>query len=142
MNLRLQFPPTPENAAAHAQLAVDAARDVDRIDLDYSPQSLADVDRIVGKFHAEGLRVNQMGATVFSFGCYVGEVLVRHLGGKWKMPEQGFWSRLGLGSSSMMVVEMPNGVIWNPIGKAFKLLENGAVDSVSYFYDVAAKRSD
>ena len=140
MNLRLQFPPTPENAAAYAQLAVDGARNVDRVELDFSPQSLAEVDRIVGKFHAEKLRADQIGETVFSFGCYVGEVLVRHLGGKWKMPDQSFWSRLGLGSPNMMVVEMPNGIVWNPIGKAFKLLENGKGDSVSYFYDVAVSK--
>lgn len=141
MNLRLQFAPTPENAAAHAQLAVDAARNVDRIELDYSPQSLAEVDRILGKFHAQKLRADQIGETVFTFGCYVGEVLVRHLGGSWVMPERGFWARLGLGNSNMMVVQMPNGIVWNPIGKAFKLLENGKEDSVSYFYDVAVSKA-
>lgn len=142
MNLRLQFPPTPENAAAHAQLAVDAARNVDHVELDYSPQSLAEVDRILGRFHEEKLRADEIGETVFSFGCYVGEVLVRHLGGTWKIPEQSFWSRLGLGSpSNMMVVEMPNGIVWNPIGKAFKLLENGTEDTVSYLYDVAASKA-
>jgi len=141
MNLCLQFAPTPENAAAHAQLAVDAARNVDRVELDYSPQSLADVDRILGKFHADKLRADQIGETVFSFGCYVGEVLVRHLGGSWTMPVQGFLSRLGLGGSNMMVVRMPNGIVWNPIGKAFKLLENGKEDSVSYLYDVAVSKA-
>ena len=141
MNLRLQFAPTPENAAAHAQLAVDAARNVDHVELDYSPQSLSEVDRILGKFHAEKLRADQIGETVFSFGCYVGEVLVRHLGGTWKIPEQSFLSRLGFGSSNMMVVQMPNGIVWNPIGKAFKLLEDGKEDSVSYFYDVAASKA-
>jgi len=141
MNLRLQFAPTPENAAALAQLAVDAARNVDRLELDYSPQSLAEVDRILGKFHVERLRADQIGETVFSFGCYVGEVLVRHLGGSWTMPEQGFLSRLVFGNSNMMVVQMPNGIVWNPIGKAFKLLENGKEESVSYFYDVAVSKT-
>ena len=141
MNLRLQFPPTPENAAAHAQLAVDAARNVDRVELNYSPQSLPEVDRIICKFHAEKMRADQIGETVFSFGCYVGEVLVRNLGGTWKNPEQSFWSRFGLGNSNMMVVEMPNGIVWNPIGKAFKLLENGKEDSVSYLYDVAVAKA-
>ena len=141
MNLRLQFAPTPENAAAHAQLAVDAARNVDRVELDYSPQSLAEVDRIIGKFHAQKMRADQIGETVFSFGCYVGEVLVRNLGGTWKNPERSFLSRLGLGDSNMMVVGMPNGIVWNPIGKTFKLLENGKEDSVSYFYDVAVTKA-
>jgi hypothetical protein len=140
MNLRLQFAPTPENAGALAQLAVDAAWNVDRVELDYSPQSLAQVDGILGNFHAEKLRADEIGETVFSFGCYVGEVMVRQLGGLWAMPDQGFWSRLGFGKPNMMVVQMPNGIIWNPIGKAFKLLENGKEESFVYFYGLAVSK--
>lgn len=140
MRLRLQHPPTPEFAAIHAQIAVDAARDIDHVALDYSPASLAEVDRILGKFHAEGLTTDQMGATVFSFGCYVGEILVRNNSGKWMMPPQTALSKLGFSDSNMMVVQLPNGGVWNPIMKAFKLLENGESDSVAYFYRVAVLR--
>jgi hypothetical protein len=139
VNLRLPHPPTPEFAATHAQLAVDAARNIDHVHLDYSPASLGEVDRILGKFHAEGLTEDQMGATVFSFGCYVGEVLVRNNSGRWVMPGQSALSKLGLGDSNMMVVELPDGGVWNPIMKAFKLLKNGESDSVAYFYRVATK---
>lgn len=138
MHLRLQFPPTPENAAKLAELAVQAARNVDGIELDYSPKSLASVDRILGNFHAEGLSENQIGETVFSFGCYVGEVLVRNHSGRWAMPDSSFLGKLG-GGANMMCVELPNGSTWNPIGKAFKLLANGLQDSVVYFYTVATK---
>ena len=141
MSLRLQYSPTPANAKALAQLAVDAARKVDSVELDYSPASLKEVDRILGVFHSEKLRADQIGETVFSFGCYVGEVMVRHLGGTWKMPQQSFWSRLGFGETNMMMVEMLNGNVWNPIGKAFKTLENGKVESLSYFYEVALNSS-
>lgn len=140
MRLRLQHPPTPEFAPTHAQIAVEAARDIDHVTLDYSSASLAEVDRILGKFHAEGLTADQMGETVFSFGCYVGEVLVRNNGGRWVMPRQSVLSKLGFGDSTMMVVELPNGDVWNPIMKAFKLLENGEADSVAYFYRVATRR--
>jgi len=139
MKMRLQHPPTPEFAATHAKLAVDAARDIDHVALDYSPASLTEVDRILGKFHAEGLTSEQMGATVFSFGCYVGEVLVRNNAGRWVMPGQSVLSKLGFGDSTMMVVELPNGDVWNPIMKAFKLLANGESDSVAYFYRVATR---
>jgi len=49
----LQYAPTPENAVNHAQIAVDAAWNVQRIKLDFSVQSLEDVDRIIGRFHAD-----------------------------------------------------------------------------------------
>ena len=134
MRLRLQLPPTPENAARHADNAVRAARNVDGIELDYSPTSLARVDNILAGFHSEGLSEGEIGETVFSFGCYAGEVLVRHHGGVWIMPKR---SLFGFGGSIMMVVELPKGSVWNPIGKAFKLLKNGIVDSLAYFYTVA-----
>jgi hypothetical protein len=142
MLLRLQFPPTPENAANLAELAVKAAQNVDGIDLDYTPASLESVDQILAKLHAEGLTENQVGETVFSFGCYVGEVLLRQHSGKWAMPRPSLLARLGLGGSNMMVVELPDGSTWNPIGKAFKLLANGLEDSVAYFYSVATRNSE
>ena len=140
MELRLQYPPTPEFAAKHAELAVAAALNVEQITLDYSPKSLADVDGIVGRFHQEGLRANQIGETVFSFGCYVGEVLVRNHKGVWKLAAATKWPKTLKESLDMIVVELPNGSVWNPIGKAFKLLENGEGDSVEYFYHVAVKK--
>jgi hypothetical protein len=122
MKLRLRFPPTPENASKLADLAVQAARDVDGFELDYSPESLTIVDTILGKFHSEGMSEKVIGETVFSFGCYVGEVLVRHNKGHWSMsdPSDPLW-----GDSNMMFVELPDGSQWNAIGKAFKLLQGG-----------------
>lgn len=109
MRLRLQHPLTPDYASRHAQIAVDAARDVEGVELDYSPESLIKVDRIVAGFHDAGVRSSQVGATVFSFGCYVGEVLVRHQGGRWVLPKASLLSKLGLGGANMMLVELPNG---------------------------------
>jgi hypothetical protein len=136
LQLHLQHPPTPEYATRHAQIAVDAARNVEGIELDFSPESLPEVDRIIGAFHAERLRPDQVGETVFSFGCYVGEVFVRHHAGRWVMPKRSWF---GFGGSDMMLVEMPNGVVCNPIGKAFKLLEQGESESLTYFYQVMVR---
>jgi hypothetical protein len=139
MNLHLQFPPTRENAKKHAQLAADAAWNVDHVKLDYSPRSLSELDRIIGGFHSEGLTSEQVGSTVFAFGCYVGEVFVQHQGAMWKMPQEAKLPNFLKEDNNMMCVELPNGNVWNPIGKAFKLLENGESDSVSHFYHVATK---
>jgi hypothetical protein len=141
MRLRLQYPPIPEYAAKHAQLAVEAARNVDAIDLDYSPKSLAQIDHIITRFHNEGLQPDQIGETVFTFGCYVGEVFVQHHGGIWKMSDDTNLPK-ELKDKNLMVIEMPNGDVWNPIGKTFKLLENGEVDSVVYFYYIAIKEEE
>src|SRR5678810_149363 len=86
MNLRLQYPPTPEHAVKHAQAAVEAAWNVEGIRLDYSPESLTQVDRVLGRFHADGMRSGPILTLVFCFGCYFGEVFVRHHRADWKMP--------------------------------------------------------
>jgi hypothetical protein len=140
MNLHLRYPPTPENAAKHAQVAVDAVWNVDRLKLDFSPQSLAAADRIVGGFHAEGKKSDAIQTLVFCFGCYFGEVFVRHHAAVWKMPADTDLSDELKAGNNMMVIVTPNGSIWNPIGKAFKLLENGEGESLAYMYHVATVR--
>jgi hypothetical protein len=139
--LRLKLPPNPEYAAQHAQIAADAARDVDDVHLDYSVASISEVDKIIARFHAEGMRADQVGETVFSFGCYVGEVMVRHLRGTWKMLAETDLPNELTENSNLMVIEFPNGTVCNPIGKAFKLLEFGELESLAYFYHVFAAES-
>jgi hypothetical protein len=137
MNLHLQFPPTPENAAKHAQIAVDAAWNVQRIKLDYSPQSLENVNHAIGGFHVRGVRNDHIQMLVFCFGCYSGEVLVRHHGAVWKLPTEADLPEGLKDGNDLMVVVLPNGNVWNPIGKAFKVLELGEAESLANSYHIA-----
>src|SRR5579862_9662514 len=123
--LRLEYPATPEYAAKHAQIVVEKAERISGGHLDYSPGSIAHVDQIIGEFHAQGLRRDQIAETIFRFGCYVGEIMVRHHKGTWKMPADTSMPDELKKDKDLMVVELPNGNIWNPIGKAFKLLAFG-----------------
>ncbi len=138
MRLRLPYPPVPAHAADLAAVAAQAAKEVDGIDLDYSPKSLALVDGILMKFHEEGLKPGQVGETVFLFGCYAGEVFVRHAKGAWVEGKQTTLGRIA-GRDSWMIVRLPGGGEVNPIGKAFKLVENGETDSIAYVWTVMSK---
>ncbi len=60
--------------------------------------------------------------TLFVFGCYLGEVLVRQLGGAWVPTAR---SSLRAVSPWPMVVQLPDGSSWDVIGKAYKRLELG-----------------
>jgi len=101
MELKLQFPPTPEHAAQHAELMVPAAREVSGVLLDYSPESLLAVDGIIEKFRRDGVPADRIASTLFCFGCYVGEVFVRNAGARWRSTEgarsssEGHNGRLG-----------------------------------------------
>jgi hypothetical protein len=82
------------------------------------------------------VKLENIGATLFAFGCYVGEVIVRNFGGKWRKEEETPMRGLG---GCFIVLELPNGKICNPVGKVFKRLELGEGESVRYFYQVFTK---
>jgi Family of unknown function (DUF6278) len=117
--------------ADHAAHTRDVARDVSGVELDYSVESLALVDDILGGFHDDGVNLDAVAETASGFGAYVGEVIVRNAGGAWSVlppdhPMGGAWP----------MVTLPNGNIVNPVAKAFKRVSNGEVDHIPYFYQV------
>lgn len=128
--LRLPAPPDPEHAAELAQRAVDAARNVSGVELDYSPGSLSLVDGILDEFREPGS--DAVAETIFVFGCYLGEVLVRNAGYEWvdTPPEVARYT------FPLTIYRASTAAHANPIGKAFKRVDNGDTDSVAYFYSV------
>lgn len=139
MKLQLPKPPIPENALGYADTAVKAVKNLDKLDLDYSPKSLEIVDEILNRFHSQRAPVDKIGATLFAFGCYVGEVLIRNCGGKWRKEEdtamKGF-------ASFFIVVELPDNKICNPIGKVFKIVMEGELGGLPYFYRVSTVKDE
>ncbi len=133
MNIRLPKPPIPKNAKGYAEIAVSAANNIDNVELDYSPESLEIVDSILGRFHQDQAPVDQIGAVLFAFGCYVGEVLVRQAGGRWRKEKE---TEMRGVAGFFIVVELPDGKICNPIGKVFKRVQDGEEDSLPYFYQI------
>jgi hypothetical protein len=129
--------PTPNNAKQYAELIVNLAKEKSHVDLDYSPSSLHDVESIIDEFRKEGQSSDQMVSTLFSFGCYLGEVFIKNIGGLWM--ESDKTQMKGLTGSSL-VVELPDGSIINPVGKVFKRMDHGEEDSIPYFYQVFASR--
>jgi len=135
MDLRLKFPPTPAHARDLAEVAVGAAMRVSGMELDYSPESLSAVDDQLEKFANEGVTSDDVAETLFYFGCYVGEVMVRHLGGYWQATSE---SRMAQLTPWPMVIVLPNGDHWNPIGKVFKRIDEDEGESAAYMYEVAS----
>lgn len=133
LKLNLPLEPTPENAPALAEKLVATVHKLDGISLDYSVGSLATLDSRILAFRQQGATSVQMPETLFMFGCYFGEVLVRNLGGRWFTPAQN------AATLAVLAVELDAGLQANPIGKVFKLLENGPEDSTAWLYRVLAE---
>jgi hypothetical protein len=130
---------TPEAPSRLAGVAVQMAALAHQIELDYSPASLdkveslilgakADVEAGAGASADESL--HQM---LLVFGCYVGEVLVRHLDFSWDAASP---AERGL-SGITFGLRGPNGGFWNPIGRLYRLAANGAEDSIAAMYQMA-----
>jgi hypothetical protein len=135
VKIRLRYPASPENARDHAQIAVALAREEYDAELDFSPESLDLADSLVDSLREDGLDGEDAAEMLFVFGCYLGEVLVRRLGGAWVPTVR---SALRDVSPWPMVVALPSGSTWDAIGKAYRRLELGDSEYLPAFYEAAA----
>ncbi len=135
MKIRLQYPATPENAREHAKIAVTVARDEWETVLDFTPGSLEALDAEIDSLRESGLDGEDVAEMLFVFGCYLGEVLVRNLGGAWVATARSALRQL---SPWPMVVVLPNGSAWDAIGKAYKRLELGDSEFLPAFFMAAS----
>jgi len=131
--LLLKYPATPEAAPEHAQLCVSAVRNIEGFTLDYSEESLAKLDEIIEKLRQDGVSSEQIAETLFSFGCYVGEVFVRHASGRWRLTAETPMARA---AGFPLVIQLSAKAYCNPIDKVFKRLEEGKEHELTYFYRV------
>jgi hypothetical protein len=73
-------------------------------------------------------------------GCYLGEVIVRNLGGRWVPVAETAYAQLPNADRFPLVVELPNGHCCNPLARPFKLLEEGreGASMVGFYAGVAS----
>jgi hypothetical protein len=136
MKINLKYQPIPENAPLFAVDIVEAAKEVSGVHLDYSPESVKDVDKIIESLRSGGSKKEDVSATLFGFGCYIGEIFIKNHGGIWKASEATPMKEV---TSMPFLIEMPDGQVGNPIGKAFKQFDSGQFESVYDFYQVFSK---
>jgi hypothetical protein len=138
MRLALRFPASAENALDHALLAVKVAREEFDMELDFSPHSLEDLDVQIESLREDGLSGEDAAEALFVLGCYLGEVMVRHLRGRWVPTARSPLRDL---SPWPMVVVLPTGAAWDAIGKAYRRLELGDSEYLPAFFANAAALS-
>ncbi|MET8563498.1 hypothetical protein ABZV75_23985 [Streptomyces flaveolus] len=102
-----------------------------RLPLDYSVRSMRIVDFLIDGLRKGGADRESARDTLIGLGAYVGEVLVRRAGAVWADfdTEQRayFGQRVG--------VRMPDGRLWNPLGKVLNRFGTGGADeSLQLFY--------
>ncbi|MEU1268575.1 hypothetical protein [Streptomyces sp. NPDC005799] len=126
MQVHLNPPLEPGNAARHAAAIVATAADISGAELDYSPESILLVEDIVDGFRAEGVTGEDMAESLVAFGCYIGEILTRHAGGVWRRALTVQVTDLPL----PLVVELPDARECHPIDWVFRRLRWGTAVSI------------
>ncbi|MFD9437536.1 hypothetical protein ACFWBR_00910 [Streptomyces sp. NPDC060006] len=113
--------------------AAEFVRDVtahNRLPLDYSVASLRVVDFVIDGLRKSGRDQAAVAHVLFGLGVYAGEVLVRRAGAEWVEFDQGQRELFG----RPVGVRMPDGRVWNPLGKVVKRFELGERESLRTFY--------
>lgn len=101
-----------------------------RLPLDYSVASLRVVDFIVDGIWRSRPERRRVERTLFDLGAYAGEVIVRRAGAAWV----DFDSSQQKLFSQPVGVRMPDGRVWNPLGKVVNRFEFGPEESVQELY--------
>jgi len=105
--------------------------------LDYSPKSLADLNKIIIEFSKIGLTEAQIGPALNMFGLYLGEVIIRNIGGRWTETEEE--------TAPLLLVFENIGechtqdIYLNPIGKVFQFFKNIDKEPIPDFFELALK---
>ncbi|PZT70478.1 hypothetical protein DN402_13660 [Streptomyces sp. SW4] len=102
-----------------------------RLPLDYSVASLRVVDFMVDGLRKGGAGPERAQEVLFGLGVYVGEVLVRRGGAVWVDFDAAQRALFG----QPVGVRMPDGRVWNPLGKVRKRFElGGPEESLQTFW--------
>jgi hypothetical protein len=97
--------------------------------LDYSVESLQRLEQFINE-HFDPPGSKFVGESLpLGIGCYVGEVIIRHLGGHWNLEGRPEVNNIG-----------PIDAIY-PIEKAQNRFKNGRQDSLAWYYHSIAKRA-
>ena len=103
--------------------------------LDFTPDSLEAIERMLGKMHnlakfaapGEGPSEEQIATAAKLWGIYVGEVIRRHYGGQWSLGGDGVLA-LSIGEAQVF-----------PVAKARKRIVDGPAENIRYYFSAMAK---
>jgi len=121
-----------------AQQCVENCQEFFHVSLDYSEESVRELERIISRYFHAGTYTpkNFPTRTAWLFGCYLGEVMVRHLGVRWGKPHEDP-ARSG---APFIVIEQGDRLTPVPlIPKLLKRFQDPEGENLVAFYD-AIKR--
>lgn len=104
----------------YAQIHIDTTKQSFGVDLDFDEKSILELDNLIQKAWPDQPPI-QIDNVILLFGSFLGEAIIKTLGGEWINTEQGWGIKIG--DATLMVFT-----------KVKKRLLNGMEDSISYYY--------
>ncbi|MGW1143072.1 hypothetical protein [Streptomyces zhihengii] len=101
-----------------------------RLPLDYTVASLRLVDFVVDGLRRSTSERAAVEGVLRGLGAYAGEVVVRRAGARWVDLDERERELFG----QPVGIRMPDGRVWNPLGKVVKRFEHGPTESLERFY--------
>lgn len=98
---------------------------------DFSPASLADLDEVLGRYHARGYRPEQLERMLIMASCYLGEVIRRSVGATWVKGEDSDQPDM---KNEALVLRLDGGYL-APFATVCKRVENGAEERLPFYYN-------
>lgn len=123
-----------------AKEAVKSAREIFKVDLDFSPKSVKHIDKIIDEGWGAPLgerKAYEFAMSILTLGSYLGEVIIKHLGGRWQEASQE--SNPVEKMLQSKIVDLGNIAEIYPFGKVFKRFANGKEDSLEFYYKSIAR---
>lgn len=135
---------TEENVGLYADTLVLQVKGGGRT-LDYSPDSLAVLEELLRVsdplLAGENFPDAQRNMLIFYNGCYLGEVMARHLGGAWKFEENWYDSSLIFPLGEEGPASATSGIQIHPFQKVQRRLTEGPQDNDLFaYYEGLAER--
>lgn len=110
-----------------AEETVKRVKETFGVELPFSGEGVARLEHLIS--HLRGVP-NDKDLFVHDFGCYLGEVLVRTLEGRWIIRDNLMHSSVAIGDGS---------IEYFPFHKIYKRITGGPEESLVYFYRDAVR---
>ena len=127
--LRLDIALDHRSVAGYAEDTIRNMQRVYQIEMDWSLESLAHIDRVLGEWHAGGAPMEKVNKSLYSMGSYAGQVLLRLATGRWVDPSDDEKQVEELDNMFLMV-ELEDGRTWHPIALCIAALNEGPQHSL------------
>lgn len=125
----MHLAPGPETVKDYASDAVKNFARMNKVNLDYSVESLKHLDQLLNEWREQGAPISAINKSLFAMGSYAGEVLLKQRNGVWIVPAEDISAGL---IAKLLCIRLENGLIWHPIYNGFLIMMGGAEHN---FYD-------